>query len=1846
MSSRLSSRTVRRPWRMRPLALSLACIGAAAPPAWAQINPGSLAGFPAVGSVAAGTISGWGINGTAMNIDQASWRAVINWNGFSLAGGNSIAFNQAMGAGSVTLNRVTTVGNPSQIFGTITAPGHVFIVNPAGVLFGAGSQVNVGGLVASTLDIGDDAFAGGDRVNTPLAGGGALTFTRTDGVTGKITVDKGASITTTAGGTVALMGQEVNNAGQINVAQGSVGLLSGLSATLDYAGDGLTTFKVSNTAGNVAAKALVTNLGQIAADGGRVDIAAMSTDPGALVVNQQGVIQARSLESRDGRIVLTGGGANEVRVSGTLDASGTTAKVGGGTVQMSGGALRIDGATVDASGTDGGVILGVAGGVMMSPANSFKADGSTGKGGAVGLLGQTSVHADGAFSATGATDGGVVVFNGKSVEVGRGTAVSAAGASGANGKWQVQSTNDLSVTGEDIAYQPAGYVDGNATSRVGDAALGRALSRGTDVALSSKAAVIPGEPATGGAGVSFADGAQVVRTGGRATTLQVDSRTNIAMGSGSAIRSEGGALNVNFNADAQGDPLPQQQAIQTVDLAAAGEVRGGAIALQGATIESGGGDIRFYGQSNSEAGRALGVFNAPGVQIQDSRVATCAAGSDCSGVGGEISLRGEGGTTRFGDANVFSGIGVSIVGSTVETGTGALRVDGRGGMGSAGLSILAAEGGPTVLRSSTGDIGLTGSSRSWLATDPAVLVAGNPTGAAGAFGAGTGVSVLGATVATGGNVAIGGTGGDLSRIENQPALMATLANAGQGFAAGNGVVLTATDVSAGRGRTLEVSGTAGSRGYTFALDGSGNGVAIPGANDAFGIGVGATPDKSLSAEGGTVRLTGSNSDVAIFRVTADETVGPDGPSRAISTASSTGAGGTIDIRGRNIVVDGLGGATARLDSSGAGQAGTVSLRATAEADNPDSGIVAVGANALLQADALGSGNGGRIAVVGDTSVIGYGTLTARGGAGGGNGGLVETSAPTFELAGLRVDASGAGGKAGTWLVDPYDVTIVHGAAAGSLAANPFTALATSVIQDGDINAALNAGSNVTIATTQASGGTQAGDITMFNGVQINYNQTTTGERTLTLNATNSVRSDVDVTIAAAGADRKLNVVFNADAENGGLATGGGQVSYSGSIYSNGGNVTLRGAAANPAAGVSVRLNGQTIDTRGGNAQVVDAVDPARFANSGGSDAQAGGNVAITGRTVFNTAFNSYDGVVVEGTSIRSGSGNIDIFGSTDGGSGVVIQATQGVGGLFSTSGNISVTGIGGYSPSSSYSPGYGVVIGAPPFNAAGQPRISSVDGNITVRGLRQAGEGTGFGSGPGAGVQVGGNAQVTTTGRGDIEITGEMQGRGAGVAFAPTFSDTFGTQQGGIVSGGRNVVLRAANDGSADALALGAGSQASAGGVMNLRPGGLNLAGTPDAYVATAVDRTANAITVGGAAATGFAVSADELTRIAAPTLVFGSNSHAADITVAGALDTASALTLHNGGGGNIALNAPVTAPTLGLVSAGNITQTASAPITAGTLLAQSSGGSVLLDRAANNVSAATLGGSAAGAFRYQDVDALRVGNVSVVGYDAAGNLPQVVATGSMAADTVYVRTLSGDLTLATNVSSTSGTDLIAASRFQNAGAFTIAGAPWRVWADTWVGETRGGLAGSGITPNLYHCAYLGLCTVSISPGDNHFIYAQQPVATVVIGDANRFYGAPNPLFTYSITGLILGDRGLGFSGALSTTANAFSPPGFYPITGSFTSAEGYLVNVVPGSLRVSLPPSLPLPDVLREVPNTYTFDRNIGAPPICFATGPLGGDRAQQGDDLLAREWSRVRSRPNLTSCIDTERKNGCADF
>ena len=105
--------------------------------------------LPSGGSVVSGTASIQNTSATQQVITQGSNKAIINWQGFSIGQGNSVQFVQP-GASAVVLNRV--VGNDaSSIFGSLSANGQVFLVNPNGILFGSGSQINVGGLVASTF---------------------------------------------------------------------------------------------------------------------------------------------------------------------------------------------------------------------------------------------------------------------------------------------------------------------------------------------------------------------------------------------------------------------------------------------------------------------------------------------------------------------------------------------------------------------------------------------------------------------------------------------------------------------------------------------------------------------------------------------------------------------------------------------------------------------------------------------------------------------------------------------------------------------------------------------------------------------------------------------------------------------------------------------------------------------------------------------------------------------------------------------------------------------------------------------------------------------------------------------------------------------------------------------------------------------------------------------------------------------------------------------------------------------------------------------------------------------------------------------------------------------------------------------------------------------------------------------------------------------------------------------------------------------------------------------------------------------------------------------------------------
>ncbi|MGP6270638.1 GLUG motif-containing protein [Pseudomonas paraeruginosa] len=271
-------------------------------------------------------------DGKHLTIDQQSQKLIAQWNGFDIAGDESVRFNQP-NSNAVALNRVVGT-NGSQILGKLDANGKVFLVNPNGVVFGKTAQVNVGGLVASTLDISDKDFLDGNYR-----------------FSGKSTaqVSNAGSLNASEGGSVALLGARVDNSGVIQARLGSVALGAGEDVSLNFDGNGLLNLQVN--AG--AVDALAHNGGLLKADGGQVLMTARSADSLLkTVVSNQGVIEAKTLQNRDGRIVLDAGNGT-LQVAGRQDAS-ASGQGNGGVVENRGAGIEVQlGAKVDTQSAQG-----------------------------------------------------------------------------------------------------------------------------------------------------------------------------------------------------------------------------------------------------------------------------------------------------------------------------------------------------------------------------------------------------------------------------------------------------------------------------------------------------------------------------------------------------------------------------------------------------------------------------------------------------------------------------------------------------------------------------------------------------------------------------------------------------------------------------------------------------------------------------------------------------------------------------------------------------------------------------------------------------------------------------------------------------------------------------------------------------------------------------------------------------------------------------------------------------------------------------------------------------------------------------------------------------------------------------------------------------------------------------------------------------------------------------------------------------------------------------------------------------------------------------------------------------
>lgn len=214
-------------------------------------------------------------------------------------------------------------GDATHILGKLNADGRVFVFNKNGVIFGANSVVDVGGIIASTGSLSDEDIALDD---------GKFQFDDVD-TGGKIVLD--GSISVADGGLAAFVAPQVVNNGLIVANKGTVALASGNKVTLDLYGDNLIEIAVDDK----STDGQIDNTGIINAGGGKVAMSVQTAkDAVDNVINTSGIIDVTSVEVKGGKIILGGGETGKVKVSGKLKANG---KTGGGKVKVTGKNIHV-----------------------------------------------------------------------------------------------------------------------------------------------------------------------------------------------------------------------------------------------------------------------------------------------------------------------------------------------------------------------------------------------------------------------------------------------------------------------------------------------------------------------------------------------------------------------------------------------------------------------------------------------------------------------------------------------------------------------------------------------------------------------------------------------------------------------------------------------------------------------------------------------------------------------------------------------------------------------------------------------------------------------------------------------------------------------------------------------------------------------------------------------------------------------------------------------------------------------------------------------------------------------------------------------------------------------------------------------------------------------------------------------------------------------------------------------------------------------------------------------------------------------------------------------------------------
>ncbi|MEM0969471.1 MAG: filamentous hemagglutinin N-terminal domain-containing protein, partial [Verrucomicrobiota bacterium] len=694
-----------------------------------------LSGNPAGEVVRHGHVS-FDRQGSTLTIQQQSSRAIVDWDSFSISLGEVTDFQQPNSQAAM-LNRVTG-GTRSQIDGLLRSNGNVFLQNPSGIVIGPTGSIDVGGLIATTLEIPEDEFLAGGDLNLKR-------------ITEAEVINLGEI--SARDGDVYLLAKEVRNEGRIEASNGRVGLAAGTEILLREKWEERISVRASS---GLSKDAGVTNSGVIEAT-----VAELKAHGGSiygLAVKNEGRVAATSVTKSGGQIFLSAGQGGTLLSSGTLSATREGGKTGGDvSVRADEGAALIGG-VVDVSGTERGGEVRIEGNsVEIVEAATIQASGD-GQGGRVlvggGREGQDPTMQNAAFTTVGdgvvvdvsakvAGDAGEAIYfaedtlayhgftlaNG-GMETGNGGFVELSGKKRVTFDGFVEAADVSASNGTDghLLFDPVDIViqDGTGGGLVdGDGKPGSDTVFDDDSIAnfleSSGSLEIRTDGGDTGAGdITIEDGVEIVWTTGNDLTLRAD--RHIQFSGGATMESQTGNISLlaagSIVAGGMGDGgaeftrdvgYPSGDQVSMVSVSGDILVMGGSageqrdsVSLTDVMIETGG-DVDIQG--TSEAPDGFGVFLDRG-SIQGGRVRVIGSGGE---EGANVSLSqltvSEGGEVYLqGDA--ITGVGLNVASPIqVVDGSATVTLDGK---------TLAQEADAVFLKGhddSTGTVNLTLRSR-------------------------------------------------------------------------------------------------------------------------------------------------------------------------------------------------------------------------------------------------------------------------------------------------------------------------------------------------------------------------------------------------------------------------------------------------------------------------------------------------------------------------------------------------------------------------------------------------------------------------------------------------------------------------------------------------------------------------------------------------------------------------------------------------------------------------------------------------------------------------------------------------------------------------------------------------------------------------------------------------------------------------------------------------------------------------------------------------------------------------------------------------------------------------------